>query len=274
MISMSPGCSSHALVAVATDSPLLRLCDIRIGNYMSQQTGHIDALLDVKWRPNNEYHLVSTGIDGTIRLWDVRRTGPCLRLFNQFREKSDHIQSKKRKESTGRPRKRFKYFKNKHRNSTRSHEGSITSLCFDSTGNILLSAGLDNLLKQWDVDTGTNKFVNYPDIENSNRNITSKFCCSINGDLIYFPNGSDIAVYETKTGKKVHTLSSHYSRVICCKFNPSLTELYSCGVDQQIHIWSPHQQEVDAIEGENDWSDSSSEDENRPCTLDYVRNLV
>lgn len=82
-ISRAPGPNTE-IVAVASDTNEVRLCDIVSGTSTHSLIGHRDSVRVVKWSPVHPYELCSGGRDGAIRLWDVRKSGAtaCLLSFD------------------------------------------------------------------------------------------------------------------------------------------------------------------------------------------------
>lgn len=75
-------------VLASSDSVHLRTWDVRVGGGSGSGSGsagaptlsiehaHEDQILDVDFNPNKPYHLLSTGRDRRIHVWDLRRCGP------------------------------------------------------------------------------------------------------------------------------------------------------------------------------------------------------
>jgi DNA excision repair protein ERCC-8 len=75
-ISSAPPASP--LVATASDHPLIRLLDLRTTSSTHTLSGHEGRVHAVKWSPTNSNLLASGGSDGTIRIWDIRRSRACV----------------------------------------------------------------------------------------------------------------------------------------------------------------------------------------------------
>ncbi len=41
---------------------------------------HAGWVSGVKWSPDNQFHLVSTGYDGRTKIWDIRSTAPLYTI--------------------------------------------------------------------------------------------------------------------------------------------------------------------------------------------------
>jgi len=87
--------------------------------------------LSAAWRPGNEFHLASSSADGTLKMWDIRRSG-CLASFNQ------HAHRAVRRDDKEPPLKRLK---TSNQLATKAHDGPITSIVFTIDGGRLLSTG-------------------------------------------------------------------------------------------------------------------------------------
>lgn len=79
-VSLSPCASSHNLAAVGTEDPRVRLLDLASGGHTHTLVGHRDAVTCLAWHPTQEYQLLSGSRDGTIRWWDVRKSGATAQL--------------------------------------------------------------------------------------------------------------------------------------------------------------------------------------------------
>jgi len=248
---MSACSQQHHLVAAGSADPKIHLCDLKTGQSVWLLSGHKDTVYSLSWSPQDEYILVSGSGDGSVRLWDIRKPGPCVMMFNQ------HMHSKTKKDT----KKRYTYYENAN-TLQKAHDGAVTSVVFSASGHQILSTGRDNRLRLWDIHTGTNQLVNYAGTFNNSK-VGNMMAVSTNDQLVYHPNGKDICVYEIKTGELIHTLKNHFKAVNCCCFHPTLQELYSGGNDGLINVWSPLSEDntigddAQANIAENDWSDSS-----------------
>jgi len=174
---MSLCSKQHCLIATGSADPKIRLCDLRTGQSVWLLIGHRDTIFSLKWSPTDEYTLVSGSADGTVRLWDIRKPGPCVMMFNQ------HMHSKAKKDT----KKRYNYFENAN-SIQKAHDGAVTSVVFTVTGNQLLSTGRDNRLRLWDIFTGTNQLVNYAGTKNVSK-VGNMMAVSTNDKLVFHPNG-------------------------------------------------------------------------------------
>ncbi|CAN0426805.1 unnamed protein product, partial [Ectocarpus sp. 13 AM-2016] len=64
--SMSPTIGQHHLIAVGSDSPQARLCDIRSGAFAHALSGHSEAVSACAWSPRSEFLLATGSADQTV----------------------------------------------------------------------------------------------------------------------------------------------------------------------------------------------------------------
>lgn len=147
---MSSIASNHALVAVGTDQPGLQLIDLVSSSSIHTLQGHGDGITSIDWHPLHEYLLVSGSLDGTVRLWDVRKNNKeaCLMTFDQYKSQNENsVMSLSSSSSTSTP------------NSTvgpvaLAHTGGVNSVHFsttDITGSTVISFGNDQRPRCWRI---------------------------------------------------------------------------------------------------------------------------
>jgi DNA excision repair protein ERCC-8 len=226
---------NHTLISAAAEDQMVHLCDIRTGKSIWQLKGHTARVLETKWSPGQQYTLASGSEDGSIRLWDTRKTNQSLLTFDQHLDAKDR--SKVRKKGLG---------------NIKSHNGAVNGLCFTPDSTKLISTGTDSTMRCWSVFDGANHFVNYPGVKNQHQKQrrTSYLAVSQNGELIFHPNDSFVVIYETKTGEVVNTLKNHFKPVTSCVYNPELQHLYTAGCDAQVNVWVPQFDEEISKDGE------------------------
>lgn len=130
--------SFHTLVAAATSQfPAIRLLDLNTGAATHSLTGHTGAgALGLDWSPRDEFILASGGVDGTVMVWDIRQTESCLACLNMRDERQ---------------------VKNNVGNI--AHHGPVNGVRWSEDGAILVTLGLDEKMRVWDMTTGKNSLV-------------------------------------------------------------------------------------------------------------------
>ena len=138
---MSP-IADHLLVACATRGPAVRLVDLRSGARSSVTlAGHAGPVDGRRVEPRPEEHVVASGgDDGTVRLWDVRRSAGRLQALDVERSGDDHGGAKGR---------------------AVAHAGPVNGLVWTEDGRHLVSAGHDERLRVWRMPAGTNTLANF-----------------------------------------------------------------------------------------------------------------
>ena len=111
--------SGGARLAVSTNSEHVHVYDSKTLGCLDTLAGHTEAVLSLDCVNRANTHLLASGSkDSTVRLWDISNVpndkASCLAV------------------GTG-------------------HVSAVTAVAFSSTGNFLISAGADKLLRAWDV---------------------------------------------------------------------------------------------------------------------------
>lgn len=127
--------ANHLLVACATQHPAVRLVDLRSGSNTHSLAGHEGALLSLAWNPTAEHILASGGIDGTIRLWDIRKSAGSLGTLDM----QDCIGVTA---AGGATRSRF---------SAKSHQAAVNGITWTGDGCYIISAGHDQKVRVWNA---------------------------------------------------------------------------------------------------------------------------
>lgn len=122
-----------------------------------------------------------------------------------------------------------------------AHNGTVNGLCFTSHGLHLLSFGTDYKIRLWDVESGKNLLVNFGKLDNDSSQKCIHFAVSEHTDpeIVFVPVDHKIEVFHIHSGERVTTLRGHYYQVNSCVFNDNTQELYSCGNDRNILLWTP-----------------------------------
>jgi len=166
--------NSHALLAIGCsstgkevddgkiqmDEKLVYLCDIRSGSMTHSLTGHSGGINCLQWSPSYDYVLASGSSDGTIKLWDVRKSGSkaCLMTLDRESKHDKHevvfgdngtskVKKKKRQKTVG----PGDYSNVEVSTLVQSHGGPVSSLAHTPDGNYILSTSPIDGIKLWNV---------------------------------------------------------------------------------------------------------------------------
>lgn len=105
--------------------------------------GHHGKILSISWSPRNDYLLSSGGIDGTIRIWDVRRANAEVTILGSNSYPSGGL------------------------SSYHSHNAEVNGLTWTNDSLHLVSASRDDDLKIWDMIKGQDSMTSVgPSIRN------------------------------------------------------------------------------------------------------------
>ncbi|KAL3160881.1 hypothetical protein ABBQ38_009274 [Trebouxia sp. C0009 RCD-2024] len=253
-VAMSSAAATHCLIAVVGGDPHVKLCDPATGGFTHSLVGHREPVWAVSWSLDCEYHLVTGGCDGQVRMWDVR-TYNCLQVFDE--QITQKPKAKPSRPDSASNRKRAKAEQAKKAEAT-AHDGRVTGILPTPDGLHWLTAGTDNRLRLWDAQHNYHLLVNYPQTFNSSMK-ARQLAVAGEEDVIFHPSGGIIQCLHRLTGQKLGTLRGHLDTVNCCCYNSYQQELYSGGNDCNIIVWAaPAPLEV--VEGldtddQDAWSD-------------------
>ncbi|EUC28245.1 hypothetical protein COCCADRAFT_9345 [Bipolaris zeicola 26-R-13] len=258
-ISLSP-VASHLLVACATQNPNVRLVDLRSGATTHSLAGHSGAVLSTAWSPVREHIVASGATDGTVRFWDVRRSVGELAMLDL-------------EDSVGR---RGSQSMSLSRNATmkQAHRGPVNGLIWTEDGRHLVTCGHDARIRVWDTDTGANTLANFgPMVKNTGLSPRLPVFAPVEsvqpgGEVIFYPNGCEVLVYELWEGKLIRRLRrsqqrSHgeltagnrqqpaKDRITSLAWRAHEVEMYSGHGDGSISAWKPRtEQDAEADDEE------------------------
>lgn len=276
-IALSP-IASHLLVACACQSPSVRLVDLRSGASTHALAGHSGAVLSTAWSPTREHILASGATDGSVRLWDVRRSKSELGVLDL--EDSIGVLNK--------------FSSSFARNSSqgKAHRGPVNGIIWTEDGHHLVTCGHDQRIRVWDTDTGANTLANFgPMVKNSGL----APCIPVLGpvdyvqpgqDVLFYQNEHEILAYELFDGKlfrrmrrpeqqrRAHEGQANgqrnvKDRVTALAWRAHNIELYSAHADGSIAAWKPRTEE-DAELDEEAEQEKEAKDEHKKRKRDVL----
>ena len=269
--------ASHLLVACATQHSTVRLVDLRSRASVHSLAGHAGAVLSLAWSPKHEHILASAGTDGTVRLWDVRRSAPALGVLDL--EDSVGIAGYDGLGRGARPREKG-----------RAHAGAANGVVWTDDARHLVTTGHDARVRVWDAATGANTLAAFgPTIKNSNLSTLLPLIAPIDlvrKPLLFFPSEKEILVFDLLEGTLLRRLkvpgaaidssSSHrnvQNRVTALAWRHGEVEVLSAHSDGVIRSWSPrtgHDVRLDEEEADREASTVDARDEERKRRRDVL----
>jgi DNA excision repair protein ERCC-8 len=255
--------ANHLLVACATQHPTVRLVDLRSGSNTHSLAGHHGALLSLSWSPRIEHILASGGVDGTVRIWDIRKSSAALGVLDM--EDSIGILGVDGLGKGARPR-----------DSGKAHQAAVNGLTWTGDGKYIVSAGHDQRVRVWDASTGANTLASFGPILKNNHLSTlplliSPTISTMRGqDLLFYPNERELLVFDLHQGvllKRLRVTAPHMSTVRCRTGERNVKNrvtgmiiggpadgIYSSHTDGQIRAWLPRTVEDEDFEKDHDSS--------------------
>ena len=236
-----------AAIACALSDGTIRLCDTSTGDACHVIFAHKDAATQVRWSPSCEHHLASCSIDGTVKVFDVRKGGTDGTLL-AFDWQQDHTASASCRlppAAAGAGAGRVYTMDWGRQQAARGHDAAVTALCFSSCGHFLISSGNDCKVRLWTADTGTLHPINYAVKPPSTRLPVQMSVAALSrraaDDVLLLPDGpeGDIAVVpiHSHDGKPLTTLKGHVGAVTALAYRRPRQQVLSAGRDGMIFLW-------------------------------------
>lgn len=253
-------------MACGTQHPAVRLVDLRSGAMTHTLAGHGGgAVLSLAWSPREENVLASGGVDGTVRLWDVRRSAGCLGVLDM--EDGVGVGGF---DGLGRgARSRFRGV---------AHNGPVNGLVWVDDARYLVSTGHDEKVRVWDCHSGANTFATFGPVLR-NRTVAGvvpmlvpKRWMRRGEEVLFFPSEKEMLVFELFEGSLIKRLKAPSllsstkggtsdrnirERVTALTWKHHDVAMYSAHGDGSIRSWQPRTfedafvEEADSIQDDN-----------------------
>jgi DNA excision repair protein ERCC-8 len=235
-----------------------------------------------------EHILASSGIDGTVRLWDIRKSSGSLGLLDM--EDSTGITGTDGLGKSARPR-----------DSGKAHTAAVNGITWTDDGRYIITAGHDERIRVWDANTAANTLASFgPTIRNGHLSnlplVVSPTSSTPPGqELLFFPNEREILVFELHEGKLLKRLKvpgpntaavrsrtgerNIRNRITGLVWRGQAGGVYTTHTDGQIRAWLPRTLEDDELDREEEES-TTQENENegtkrkRQVLDDVFKNLT
>lgn len=244
-LSPSLGDSQSLLAIGSVDESRFKLVDIRTGSASHSFNSGPTTVL--QWSPTCDVILASGGLDGTVRIWDIRKAGSGSAVTSLDRDNDTPMARRSFRPDYRHLRRRKKTAPNNFRHvemdSIRSHGNAISGLSFTRDGHFMVSAGRDGKLQLWDLRANGHlmprqfhRRANQSAIPISQ----SKTPISIHQDtnMAWVGYGQSIVAYSLETGGEPReVLAGHLNDVSALESIHDNMEFLSGGADGMILTW-------------------------------------
>ncbi|RFU28527.1 hypothetical protein B7463_g7798, partial [Scytalidium lignicola] len=261
--------ASHLLVACATQHPAVRLVDLRSGSATHSLAGHTGAVLAVEWSPTVEHILASGGIDGTVRLWDVRKSSAAVGVLDMEDSTGVDVAGTRKVRPAN---------MDATRGSAKAHTGAVNGISWTDDGYCLITAGHDSRIRVWDASTGANTLASFgPTLKNTQLShlpllVAPTSLTPADQNLLFYPNERELLMFELHDGRLVKRLRvpgqdvsvvrsrtgerNIKSRITGLAWRNPCEGIYSAHSDGCIRAWLPR------MDGEGEDEDEVGEEKN------------
>lgn len=259
-------------MACATQHAAVRLVDLRSGASAHSLAGHQGAVLSVAWSPQEEYILASGGSDGTVRLWDIRRSVGSLGVLDL--EDSVGIGGEDGLGKNAR-----------HREQGKAHIGACNGVVWTEDGKFLVSAGHDERVRVWDIGVGANALSHFgPIIKNTQFSTLLPMLAPsdvVAGEpkIMLYPNEKEILMFDLFEGTLLKRLRGPgsaiaqargsagqrniKSRVTSLAWRAGNVGMYSAHSDGVVRAWLPRTEEEDGADEDDEKNPDDKDDDSR-----------
>lgn len=241
------------------------------------------------WSSTLEYVLASGGIDGTVRVWDIRKSSGSLGLLDM--EDSTGITGIDGLGNSARAR-----------DSGKAHAAAVNGITWTDDGRYIITAGHDERIRVWDADTGANTLASFgPTIKNGHLSnlplvVTPTTSTPLERELLFFPNEKELLVFELHEGKLLKRLKvpgpntaavrsrtgerNIKNRTTGLVWRGQAGGVYTTHTDGQIRAWLPRTLEDEELDQEEEEVIATQDNENegikrkRQVLDDVFKNLT
>lgn len=232
--------ADHLLVACATQHPAIRLVDLRSGASAHSLAAHQAAVLSVAWSPQDENILASGGSDGTVRLWDIRRSAACVGVLDL--EDSVGVGGEDGLGKNARPRGQGK-----------AHVGPCNGVSWTDDGKYLVTTGHDERVRVWDISIGANILSHFgPIIQNTHLStllpiLSPSHLAPPGTQVMMYPNEKEILMFDLFEGMLLKRL-----RVVRPAINQPLATAGQRNIKSKITSLAWRAGSIDMFSGHSD----------------------
>eukprot|EP00462_Mataza_sp_D1_P002179 CAMPEP_0175096592 /NCGR_PEP_ID=MMETSP0086_2-20121207/4815_1 /TAXON_ID=136419 /ORGANISM="Unknown Unknown, Strain D1" /LENGTH=740 /DNA_ID=CAMNT_0016370005 /DNA_START=32 /DNA_END=2254 /DNA_ORIENTATION=- len=213
---------------------------------MKYTKGHVTSVCQGQWHPNDKEKVITSSVDGTVRIWSIQQTQQCLETIkmkvNQHKRVTvsaccyspdgNLIAGADNNGSLQVWQAAAKKKLIPHKYHKRAHQvgQDATSLCFNQDGTKLLSRSQDHTMKLWDLRKFVSPVKVWEDLPNIFPNTTVMFSpdqktilCSVSGEKL--TDKGSLRFYDSTTLEQVRQVDTD-AACVSLKWHPSLNQIF------------------------------------------------
>ncbi|KAM0684449.1 DNA excision repair protein ERCC-8 [Mitosporidium daphniae] len=205
-----PGEAIFSVITGSYASPCVKICDLRTGSSTHLLKGHKGGITNVSYKQASAFECVSSSLDGTVRLWDIRKPS-ALSIFKRYARDqniSNHFP---------------------------------TSFCFSLNMPCRLFVIYSNGdIVTWDTQTGKNSVIFTSEADASLSYYPPKIQTSpLDDGIIIHSNRSVLDIRNSQTGDRISSLRlGHTGSITSFTMNAKYDEIYSASLeDSKFCTW-------------------------------------
>jgi WD40 repeat protein len=215
------------LIVTAGDDGSAQVREVRTGRLVHVLSGHEGSVFAVAFNPDGTV-IVTAGSDGSVRFWDTD-SGRLLRILGSGGTVFDAAFSRDGELVTAGDEGRVRLWDTQREPSPRTlSTGRVSSAVFSPDGRRLITAGA--AVGVWDAASGHR-------LRTLGGNFGPVAALSRDGHLALTVGGGTARIWDTGTGRLVHTLSRHRG-LKTASFNPDGTRVVTAGSDGTASLWN------------------------------------
>ncbi len=211
--------------------------------------GHTDAVVQLLWS-NTGGHLVSAGIDNTIRVWDITQGVEYHRMTGQGRGVTAFALTPNQRYAltaswNAHTVEVWDLVNQTQRQLLRGHQGVVNSVQCAPDGRHVVSASDDQTLIVWHLESGQAQHT----LHGHGQFVLRAIFSADGQHIISGDGGGQIIVWDIASGDKVAVLRGHAGPINDLALAPDDQTLVSASDDGTLRLWDLHSERMTSVLG-------------------------